>query len=495
MTDTPQVLTFAVVGHPNEGKSSVVSTLTEDDSVRITPLPGETVVCRSFPVIIDGREMVRFVDTPGFQSPHATLDWLQTHAGPGMLESFLRQNADDPRFSGELELFRPLAGGSEIIYVLDASRPLRSVDLAEMEILRMTGIPRMAVINNKGEDDRYVPAWRDELRKHFNAVRIFNAHRATYAERLALLNSLKSIDQEWETPLGKVIGALQDDWRRRVTQTAWGITRLIGRALRHQVSKSFSPGQEPQDLLKDLTRQYREHIADLERKTHLEIRSLFKHNIFDCRLPEQMVEGDDLFQERTWRMLGLSPLQVAAAGAVAGSGIGLGIDAVAGGASLGAFALVGGILGAGAAVLGGRRMITYEIRGPRLGPFQIGKGIGDFLLIVGPNKNAQFPFVLLDRALIFFASTINWAHARREVAQNPVEKPAGFVAHFSEAQARTCHAFFQAAGSGDEMDLQGREESMADMLIAFLLDLSAREYPNSGQSKGVSGTGGAPWGT
>jgi hypothetical protein len=185
-----------------------------------------------------------------------------------------------------------------------------------MEILRLTGIPRMAVINNKEEDHRYVPAWRDELRKHFNAVRIFNAHRATYAERLALLNSLKSIDQEWEAPLARVIEALQDDWQRRVTQAAWGITRLIGHALRHQVSKSFSPGQEPQDLLKDLTRQYREHIAGLERETHLEIRSLFKHNIFDCRLPEQQVEGDDLFQERTWRMLGLSPLQVAAAGAV-----------------------------------------------------------------------------------------------------------------------------------------------------------------------------------
>lgn len=41
MTDAPQVLTFAVVGHPNEGKSSVVSTLTEDDTVRITPCRGK----------------------------------------------------------------------------------------------------------------------------------------------------------------------------------------------------------------------------------------------------------------------------------------------------------------------------------------------------------------------------------------------------------------------------------------------------------------------
>jgi GTP-binding protein EngB required for normal cell division len=60
---------FAVLGHPNEGKSSVVSTLAEDDSVKISPTPGETRTCREYPVIIDGRTVIRFVDTPGFQNP------------------------------------------------------------------------------------------------------------------------------------------------------------------------------------------------------------------------------------------------------------------------------------------------------------------------------------------------------------------------------------------------------------------------------------------
>ncbi len=480
MTDAPRPLTFAVVGHPNEGKSSVVSTLTEDDSVRITSTPGETVVCRAFPVIIDGRELVRFVDTPGFQSPRATLEWLQAHPGPDMLQAFIRSHAHDPLFSGECELFKPLVEGSEIIYVLDASRPLRSVDIAEMEILRSTGIPRMAIINNKEEDERYVAAWRDELRKHFNAVRIFNAHLATYAERIALLASLKSIDQEWEAPLGQVIRALEEDWLKRITQTAWLITRMIGEALSYQVSQDFPHGQEPHDLLPTLTHAYREHISRLERDTHLEIRALFKHNIFDYRLPEQSVQGDDLFQERTWRMLGLTPVQVAAAGAVAGSGIGLGIDAAVGGTSLGAFALVGGLLGAGTAIFGGKRMITYEIKGPQLGRFQIKKPIGNKVLIVGPNRNTQFPFVLLDRALIFVANTINWAHARRDVSLDAVDTHAGFVARLSDAQSKVCHAYFQAARADDEAKREAQAESMAGMLIDLLMSLSNREYRPGG---------------
>ncbi len=56
---------FAVLGHPNEGKSAVVSTLTEDDQVRVSPVPGETTVCRTYTVKIDGKEIIRFVDTPG----------------------------------------------------------------------------------------------------------------------------------------------------------------------------------------------------------------------------------------------------------------------------------------------------------------------------------------------------------------------------------------------------------------------------------------------
>ena len=72
---------FAIIGHPNEGKSSVLSTLAEDDSVRISPIPGETTECRTFPVVIDGKEVLRFTDTPGFQNPRRVLHELQAFAG------------------------------------------------------------------------------------------------------------------------------------------------------------------------------------------------------------------------------------------------------------------------------------------------------------------------------------------------------------------------------------------------------------------------------
>ena len=60
MSTEPQTPTFAVVGHPNEGKSSVVATLTEDDSVRISDFPGETTICADYSVRVDEKVLIRF---------------------------------------------------------------------------------------------------------------------------------------------------------------------------------------------------------------------------------------------------------------------------------------------------------------------------------------------------------------------------------------------------------------------------------------------------
>jgi GTP-binding protein EngB required for normal cell division len=60
---------FAVVGRVNMGKSAVLSTLLEiddDAQIRVSPTPGETTEVQVLPLILDGQERVRFLDTPGF---------------------------------------------------------------------------------------------------------------------------------------------------------------------------------------------------------------------------------------------------------------------------------------------------------------------------------------------------------------------------------------------------------------------------------------------
>ena len=64
---------FAVVGHPNKGKSSVVATLAQNDSIAIAMEPGTTRDSHRYPMKVDDVTLYELIDTPGFQRPRKVL--------------------------------------------------------------------------------------------------------------------------------------------------------------------------------------------------------------------------------------------------------------------------------------------------------------------------------------------------------------------------------------------------------------------------------------
>ncbi|MCG8531816.1 MAG: GTPase/DUF3482 domain-containing protein, partial [Desulfovibrionales bacterium] len=345
---------FAVVGHPNEGKSSVVSTLTEDDSIKISPIPGETTRSGSYTVEIDGKQIIRFVDTPGFQAPRQTLEWFREYQGDParLLFTFLTRFKSDPFFADECELLSPLAWGAGIIYVVDGSRPIRDDDLAEMEILRLTGRPRMAVINSKESGKDYVEEWRREFNKHFNGIRVFNSNTADFGERIRMLESLKAMDQTWELDLAWVIRAFRRDWDRRNRLAGVHITHAIKESIGYSVSRPLKDGEEVNlDLInEELLREYPKGVRTIEQDMFDQIRRLFRHNFYRVTLPVYSVLNHDLFSQKTWELLGLTRKQLIAAGAFMGSSLGAVVDVSFHGISFGVFTALGGVIGAGSAV-------------------------------------------------------------------------------------------------------------------------------------------------
>src|SRR5688572_32848247 len=103
---------FAIVGHPNKGKSSIVATLAEDDAIAISSHPGTTTHARAYPMRVDGEVLYELVDTPGFQRARETLAWLEAHdRGAGqraaVVAEFAKAHENDPRFQDERELLQP----------------------------------------------------------------------------------------------------------------------------------------------------------------------------------------------------------------------------------------------------------------------------------------------------------------------------------------------------------------------------------------------------
>jgi hypothetical protein len=438
----PPVPEFAVLGHPNEGKSAVVSTLTEDDQVRVSPVPGETTVCRTYTVKIDKKAIIRFVDTPGFQVPRQTLAWFTAYQGDSgrILDRFIQAHGSDPFFADECELFTPVARGAGIIYVVNGSRPVRDDDLAEMEILRLTGRPRMAVINSKNADKDYTRDWRREFGKYFNSIRMFNANTANFHDRIGMLESLRSIDQEWEPVLARVIQAFKDEWERRNRLASAYITHAIETSIRFSVSRGIDDRDDEVLARENLAQTYREQVRDIEKSMFQHIRALFRHRVYEVSLPDYSVLQRDLFSRKTWDVLGLTKTQLATAGAVLGGSIGAVADVAAHGLSFGVFTAIGGILGAGSAVMGGRRVADKSPAGIRLG--------GDRIQ-VGPNENPQFLYILLDRALIYYAHIIKRPHGRRDsvttlAGQTKTVRKQGITTGLTPARRQVCARYFKA---------------------------------------------------
>jgi len=381
---------IAIIGHPNEGKSSVLSTLTEDDSVVVSDYPGETIVCQHFPVKLNSEVLMEFVDTPGFQNPVRLLSWMRSSGltDDALIRKTLQTFSQNPDFHHDMELLKPLDAGAGVIYVADCSRPLLEVDEAEMEILRLVNRPRMAVINYKEESREFLEPWKQAFRRHFNVIREFNAHRARFDERIALLETLKAIHQEWEPALNRAILTYRQDWEYRKNRVVEEMVDYLAWALRYKIERSFGRDSELDHAKSKAVETYRNDICKRESAVLSEIRRLYRHHIFDFKLPDHSILQEDLFSDKTWQVLGLDRKQLVLAAAGMGAGIGAAIDVAASGITFGVFTATGALLAGGSSLFKGKELTHVKVKQIPLGGSKI---------TIGPNQNPQFPFVLLDR--------------------------------------------------------------------------------------------------
>ena len=465
---------LAIMGHPNAGKSSVVATLTENDRIAIAKRAGTTTTTDEYPVIIDGRTVMMFVDTPGFQNPSDILEWFQAHADePDLAGAFLASHGDDPMFSHDCALLRPVADGAGIILVVDGSKRIKEKDRTEMELLRLTGRPRMAILNNLSSTDKHMPAWQDALNKSFNSVREFNAHRATYAERLALLGALKTIDQRWEPMLDETIRAFREDWSRRIDQSTDTIIQLMKDALGKRVTRvvkvsDIKSDDQREAIQQQLTLALQQALRQLEVDAQQEIRRHFRHNVWD--LPGTSLLSKDLFSDEVGEALGLRQRQLALAGVAAGAVSGGAIDLGVGGLSFGTGALIGGLVGGALGVLGGAALAKLDIQ----------RTLGVERFSLGPVTNARFPFVLLDRIILYAARAMNWSHGRQAADENApnrvpdkeLKRKRGFTEALSTQEHRTLARFFAAARRGKDTP---QEEQSRAIITEILRGLSVSD--------------------
>ncbi|MBB5321826.1 GTPase/DUF3482 domain-containing protein [Marinobacter oulmenensis] len=407
---------FAVVGHPNKGKSSVVATLSQNDAIAIALEPGTTHQHQDYPLTVDGEVLYTLVDTPGFQRPRRVLDWLRAHSvsasdRPQTVRAFVNEHRHDSRFTDECELLEPIIDGAGIIYVVDGSVPYSDEHEAEMTILRWTGRPNLALINSIGPDD-HSDTWQAALGQFFQVVRRFDAVRAPFEQHLGLLKAFGQLEPGWEAPLAKATHHLEQQRENRRHQAARLIAGAIEDMMTWRETRTLTPamaaGTSDQGLANQLRDRWFKHQRQREQALRTDIEHLYQHWRLERREQDLEWQGDrDLFSEDTRKAWAVSRGYLATAGFGAGAVSGAGIDALTLGSSFGTGALLGGLVGAAGSYLYGDRLALAALN---IGPLKNGIKTASF----GPAQDSQFGYVVLGRAVDHWWRISTRNHAGRE---------------------------------------------------------------------------------
>lgn len=399
---------FAVVGHPNKGKSSIVSTLSHDDSVKIAAEAGTTVVCRRFPMRVDGRVQYTLVDTPGFQRARRALAWMrerETHAAEhrSVVQAFVDAHRGGELFADECELLTPVLEGAGILYVVDGSIPYGPEYEAEMEILRWTGEPSMALINPIGEGD-HIEEWRAALQQYFKIVRVFDALTAPFEKRVELLRAFGQLREGWREPLEAAARVLADERGRLYERVAREIAEMIAGMLSYSATKRLPEGADPSLHEGSLEQDYKDALRERERKGRRAVELVHGHRAVQRSEGEVELLEQDLFSTDHWFFWGLNRRQLVATGVASGAVVGGAVDVGVGGASLLLGTLLGATIGGATAFFSSGRLTRTRV---------LSLPLGGRLLRCGPTKDVNFPYVVLGRALYHHARLAGRTHANR----------------------------------------------------------------------------------
>lgn len=401
---------FAVVGHPNKGKSSIVATLARDDSVAISPESGTTRLTKNIDVRV-GASHYTLVDTPGFQRPARVLQWLQEHAATAekrqsAVEKFVADEECKKNFPDEVQLLTPIIKGAAILYVVDGSRPYGAEYEAEMEILRWTGQASMALINPIENED-HVQSWQQALGQYFKVVRVFNALQADFEKQRSVLEAFSTIKQEWKSAITKLIDEYQKIGAQQKEEALQLLVELLSKLCSYQVSQKVLSKSQAKALESPLKLRFFTDMRNIESQLHDSLKNIYHHHHLESEIYELPLE-DNLFDTEKWIVWGLNRKRLTVAASMAGAATGAAVDLGLAGSSLMLGAASGGLLAGASAWFGADRLADFKVQGLPIGGFEARQG---------PIRNRNFPYVVLGRYLYLEKALRSRTHARRDSLQ------------------------------------------------------------------------------
>ena len=348
-----QTLSLAVVGHTNTGKTSLMRTLLRDSRFGEVKNAAATTRHVAQAALGDGVETWLYLhDTPGLEDAGGVLDWLEEntspqHEGIERLQQFLDSPAAQNEWAQEAKVLRQVLASDAALYVVDAREDVLPKYKDELTVLSWCAKPVMPVFNFiHGQN---MDEWQTLLaRRSLHVSSRFDTVAFDFSGEMVLWQQLATLLGQ-PPALSALTAFREQEWRQLERQAYALVAQFLLDAA--ACVRQFEDKSRSQAVLEEMQAAVAAHESSL----HQQLFALYRFYYSDADIQGQQVLRafrQNPFDAELLKDYGIRTGKAAATGAL----LGLGVDALTLGTSLGLGATIGGVLGG----LAGNWQVLYD---------------------------------------------------------------------------------------------------------------------------------------
>lgn len=348
-----QTLSLAVVGHTNTGKTSLMRTLLRDSRFGEVKNAAATTRHVAQAALGDGVETWLYLhDTPGLEDAGGVLDWLEEntspqHEGIERLQQFLDSPAAQNEWAQEAKVLRQVLASDAALYVVDAREDVLPKYKDELTVLSWCAKPVMPVFNFiHGQN---MDEWQTLLaRRSLHVSSRFDTVAFDFSGEMVLWQQLATLLGQ-PPALSALTAFRQQEWQQLERQAYVLVAQFLLDAA--ACVRQFEDKSRSQAVLDEIQAAVAAHESSL----HQQLFALYRFYYSDADIQGQQVLRafrQNPFDAELLKDYGIRTGKAAATGAL----LGLGVDALTLGTSLGLGATIGGVLGG----LAGNWQVLYD---------------------------------------------------------------------------------------------------------------------------------------
>ncbi|NPA65308.1 MAG: DUF3482 domain-containing protein [Epsilonproteobacteria bacterium] len=405
MRDSSLAPTFTFIGKPNNGKSSIISVLTMDDRIEVSPTVGTTTTANRYSYIYKERPVAHFYDTPGFERAREIYRFIkrvqqeENFFGNRVFYEFIKKYENDESFTKDIEILKAILDSDFVVFVVNISQRFNlHVTGSELEILKKIDKP-VLILFNQIEESSFQQEWEQNLIENgFEEFYMFNPLQSGYKEIEQLFEKLytlknNDIDKRY---LEFILQTHKTHFQENINQSISIIADTILEILQYEYIYNFKErtltSQQKGKVLED----FRKKIFSIEQIGRKKINEIWGYHQVQIKDIQTTIDAKENLH------LGLTKEKLIALGMLGGATLTSPLALFDFGLSMLGGAVVGGV---------GAYFVSDKLF---LGVLQNKR-----LIYSIEKKNVNVSLILIKRSLEHLYRVIQHGHANRETIVIP----------------------------------------------------------------------------